>query len=356
MPVPMFKPSRLRPLPRALAACLLAGAAMATQAQSSVQLYGLVDASFGQFQVAGGDKVRRLDSGNMSTSYWGLKGSEDLGGGLRANFSLESFFLVDSGGQSRVPGVDAYWARNAWVGVSGGFGSLRLGRTGTPLFVSTLLFNAFGDSFGYSPAIRQYFSAPYGTPVVGDTGWNNALAYSTPSLGGLTANLLFSLGEKGANSRGNNIGANLLYFAGPFAATVAFQSVKTQGTLGRAISAFPGFEEQKAYQVGLSYDLKAVKLQVQAGRVETDAIADVTTTNMHLSASVPIGTGALLATFGRGKIETTGVAAEPESKMLSVGYDHRLSKRTDIYVVYVNDRYTSLKNGNTLAFGVKHTF
>ncbi|WP_326539873.1 porin [Pseudorhodoferax sp.] len=348
---------RLRSTPLALAGSLLTGVAVSTaQAQSSVQLYGLIDASAGQFQVAGGDRFRRLDSGNMSTSYWGAKGSEDLGGGLRANFALESFLLVDSGNASRVPGVDVYWARNAWVGLSGGFGSLRLGRTGTPLFVSTLLFNAFGDSFGYSPAIRQYFNAPYGTPVVGDTGWNNALAYTTPSLGGLTANVLFSLGEKAATSRGNNIGANVLYFSGPFAFTAAWQSVKSQGVLGRAISAFPGFQEQTAYQVGLSYDLKAVKLQAQAGRIKTDATAEVTTTNLHLSASVPIGTGALLATIGRGKTETAGAAARPESTMVSLGYDHRLSKRTDIYAVYVNDRYTALKNGNTLAFGIRHTF
>ena len=337
-------------------AVAMLGLAASANAQSSVQLYGLIDASVGTFQTAGAKKVTRLDSGNMSTSYLGFKGSEDLGGGLRANFALDSFLLVDSGGAGRVPGVDAFWARNAWVGVTGGFGGLRLGRMGTPLFVSTLIFNAWGDSFGYSPAIRQYFSAPYGTPVVGDTGWNNAIGYGTPSMGGLSANVLFALGERGANSKGNNVSANVLYFGGPVALTGAWQSVKTQGTLGRGISAFPGFDEQTAWQAAGSYDLKAVKFSVQYGEVETDAVADVKVKNTHFSASVPIGAGKLLATYGLGKISTQGVSATRESKMFTVGYDYYLSKRTDIYALYMSDKFTGLSSGNTLAAGIRHTF
>ncbi len=339
----------------ALAAAALAGTG-AAQAQSSVQLYGLIDASVGQFQTAGSGKFRRLDSGNMSTSYFGFKGSEDLGGGLRANFALESFLLVDSGGASRVPGVDSFWARNAWVGVSGGFGALKLGRTGTPLFVSTLIFNPFGDSFGYSPAIRQYFAAPYGTPVVGDTAWSNAIGYSTPNLGGLSANVLFSLGEHAATSKGNTIGANVLYFGGPFAFTAAWQNVKSQGALGRAVSAFPGFENQTAYQVGASFDLGAAKLFAQAGRVNTQAVTDVKTSTVQLGASVPLGAGALLASYGVSSIETAGSTVEPKSKMLTLGYDHKLSKRTDVYAIVMSDKFTGKSSGNTLAFGVRHTF
>ncbi len=344
---------QLRALSLAVASLSLAAAA---QAQSSVQLYGLIDASVGTFQTAGGKKITRMDSGNMSTSYLGFKGTEDLGGGLRASFALDSFLLVDSGGATRVPGVDAFWARNAWAGVSGGFGSLKFGRMGTPLFVSTLIFNAWGDSFGYSPAIRQYFSAPYGTPVVGDTGWNNAIGYTTPNMGGLSANVLYALGERGATSKGNNLSANVLYFGGPLAFTAAWQSVKTQGTLGRAISAFPGFAEQTGWQVAGSYDLKAVKFSVQYGEVETDAVADVKVKNTHLSASVPIGAGKVLATYGLGKISTQGVSASRESKMFTIGYDYYLSKRTDIYALYMNDKYTALSSGNTLAAGIRHTF
>jgi predicted porin len=340
----------------AAASLCLAGWANPALAQSSVQVYGLVDISAGQFQTAGGLKVKRLDSGNMSTSYLGFKGTEDLGGGLRAGFTLDSFLLADSGGASRVPGVDAFWARNANVSLSGGFGNLRLGRMGPPLFVSTLLFNAFGDSFGYSPAIRQYYSAPYGTPLVGDSGWNNAIGYTTPRFGGLSANLMVAAGEGAATSKGRNVGANALYFAGPLGLTAAWQKVQSQGTLGRPISAFPGFSSQTSYQVGGSFDAGMVKFFAQYGRISTDATSDVKVTNTHFGASVPIGAGKLLAQYGQSKLDFLPPTADRTSKMLTLAYDYYLSKRTDLYALYMSDKYTGLSNGNTYAVGVRHTF
>ncbi len=325
-------------------------------AQSSVQAHGLIDASFGQFQVAGGAKQKRLDSGNMSTSYLGFKGTEDLGGGLKAGFTLESFLLVDSGNAGRVPGVDGFWGRNANVNLSGGFGNIRLGRMGPPLFVSTLLFNPLGDSFGYSPAIRQYYNAPYGTPLVGDSGWNNAIGYTTPRLGGLTATVLVQAGEGAANARGPNIGAHALYFAGPLGLTVAWQKVEAQGTLGRAISAFPGFSSQTAWQAGGSFDLGLVKLFGQVGRVATDAAADVDVTTWQLGASVPIGAGKLLASYGHSELDFSAPTGDATSRMLTVAYDYFLSKRTDVYLLAMMDRFTARSSGNTFVAGIRHTF
>lgn len=346
-------PNTLNTLALAAASLLACGTA---QAQSSVGLYGLVDASVGQFQNAGGVKVKRLDSGNLSTSYLGFRGREDLGGGLAAVFALESFFLVDSGGASRVPGVDTYWARNANVGLTGGFGTLKLGRQGPPLFVSTLIFNAFGDSFGFSPSIRQYYNAPYGTPLVGDSGWNNAVGYSTPSMGGVSANVLVAAGEGAATAKGPNFGANVLYFGGPLALTFAAQKVEAQGVLGRGIAAFPGFASQTAYQLGGSYALGSVKLFAQYGKISTDATADVDTKTLNLSASIAMGPGSIRLAYGSSKMSTQGSAASPKSTMLTAGYVYSLSKRTDLYAIYMLDKYTALSNGTTLASGVRHTF
>lgn len=346
-------PNTLNTLALAAASLLACGTA---QAQSSVGLYGLVDASVGQFQNAGGVKLKRLDSGNLSTSYLGFRGREDLGGGLAAVFALESFFLVDSGGASRVPGVDTYWARNANVGLTGGFGTLKLGRQGPPLFVSTLIFNAFGDSFGFSPSIRQYYNAPYGTPLVGDSGWNNAVGYSTPSMGGVSANVLVAAGEGAATAKGPNFGANVLYFGGPLALTFAAQKVEAQGVLGRGIAAFPGFASQTAYQLGGSYALGSVKLFAQYGKISTDATADVDTKTLNLSASIAMGPGSIRLAYGSSKMSTQGSAASPKSTMLTAGYVYSLSKRTDLYAIYMLDKYTALSNGTTLASGVRHTF
>jgi predicted porin len=349
-------PSRLQVCAITLACVAGITSSGAAQAQSSVQIYGLVDLSAGQFQNAGGLKVKRLDSGNLATSYLGFKGTEDLGGGLRANFQLESFLLADSGGASRVPGVDAFWARNAYVGLSGGFGTVKLGRQGPALFVSTLLFNAFGDSFGYSPTIRQYYNAPYGTPLVGDSGWNNAIGYTSPNFGGVTATVQVAAGEGAANAKGKNIGGHVLYFGGPVGLTAAWQSVKAQGTLGRPISAFPGFSEQTAWQVGGSFDAGVAKLFAQYGSIDTKATRDVQTKNIHVGARVPIGAGALLAQYGNSKITTAGVASSVKSTMFTAGYDYFLSKRTDVYAVVMLDKLTGVSNGTTYALGVRHNF
>ena len=323
------------------AATLGLGLAVGAHAQSGVSAYGLMDMSAGQFQNAGATKVWRADSGNMTTSFLGFKGSEDLGGGVKANFTIEHFLRLDAGGAGRFNG-DAFWARNAHVGLQGAFGQSKLGRNTTPLFVSTLVFNPFGDSFGFSPSIRHYFLGA----ISGDTGWNNSLAYTSPSLGGVTLNLLGNLTE--GSGVGRNISANALYFGGPFAATVAWQQVKN--------GVFPvpaGFAKQNAIQAGGSFDLGVAKLFAQAGSVKTDAAVDMKTTLYQFGASAPIGAGRLLASYGNAKTKTAAVSTR---KTLTLGYDYNLSRNTDVYAVVMNDKATGLDAGNTVAGGLRVRF
>ena len=138
--------------------------------------------------------VSSVDSGNMTTSFFGLKGGEDLGGGLTASFVIESFLRPDAGAAGRFA-TDNFWARSANVSLSSkSAGTLRLGRITTPFFIATLVHNALGDSFGFSPSIRQVFTS--GT-VTGDTGWSDAVSYSTPAMGGFSAVAMVAAGEGG---------------------------------------------------------------------------------------------------------------------------------------------------------------
>jgi len=124
-----------------LAAALLAGFASAAQAQSSVTLYGLVDVGYVYTKTDGVDSNNELASGNQSGSRWGLQGAEDLGGGLKATFLLESGF--DQGtGQSLQGG--RLFGRQSWAGLSGGFGDIRFGRQVT---ITSEFFGAV-DPFG----------------------------------------------------------------------------------------------------------------------------------------------------------------------------------------------------------------
>lgn len=345
----------LSPLARALAFAALAqlGLAATAQAQSSVQLYGLVDMSAGQFQTAGAAKTWRAESGNMSTSFIGFKGSEDLGGGLKATFMIESFLRADSGDTGRFNG-DVFWARAANVGLAGSFGTVTFGRVTNQFFVSTLIFNAFGDSFGFSPSIRQVLTPRAGMqPFYGDTGWSNAALYSSPKFGGLSFNLQGNLGEGAAGAVGKNIGGNVLYFGGPFSATLAMQQVKNNN--GRPFTPVAGFDAQDSVQVGAAWDFGPAKVMGQYSQTKTKATLDTKATYVGLGASVPVGSGRLLAQYGLTKAEL-GAATDPVHKTLTVGYDHYLSKQTDLYAVVMNDKFTGAETGNTFAVGIRLRF
>jgi predicted porin len=325
--------SRPRLYPTLLALGAALSAAGAAQAQSSVSLYGLVDLSVGSFQSPGGDAAKGVNSGNMTTSYYGLKGSEDLGSGLKANFAIEAFMRSDTGASGRFNG-DTYWARSSWVGVSGGYGSLNVGRNTTSLFVNTLIFNAFGDSFGFSPSIRHTFTS--GT-TTGDTGWSDSLKYTSPRFGGLTMTAHVAAGE---GDGGKNGGVSALYFGGPLAVGFAWQSVSKGATL----------DNTKAWQLGASYDLKAAKLFGQYGNVKNDATGNAYDI-AGLGASVPAGAGSVLVQWGKISPDLTA-----SRTTFSLGYDYFLSKRTDLYAVYMSDKISGLSSGTTYAVGMRHRF
>ena len=332
--------------------CLLAAAAVgcglgAEARAQNVSLTGLVDVSAGSFQTAGTQRQARTESGQMSASFLSLRGTEDVGGGLKVKFALEHFLRADTGSTGRVNG-DAFWARNAYVGLSGQFGTSVLGRNTTPLFVSTLLFNAFGDSYGFSPSIRQVF-APSLLPFYGDSAWSNSLAYSSNEEDGLTISVIGSLPENATHSTGKNLGGSLLYFNGPLAATAAWQLVKNPGTATPA-----GWTNQRTWQLGLSYELPFAKVYSQYTQVRSRAFVGSRTHIHGFGAAVPMGPGRVLAQYGMAYAKTNG--SEADNKTLSLGYDYALSKRTDVYAVYMRDTQTGLSSGQSLAGGLRMRF
>jgi len=327
-----------RSVPRFLLAPLLLAAAASASAQpaGSVSLYGLLDLSVGRSQALGGVATKGVDSGKMTTSYWGVKGSEDLGGGMSAVFALESFMRSDTGAPGRF-NADTMWARNAYVGLGGKAGQLTLGRNTTSLFVQTLMFNAFGDSFGFSPAIRQYFSS---NTVSGDTGWSDSIRYLSPRFGGTSFSLHGALGE--ANG-GRNLGASVNHAAGPLAVAGAWQRVDK----GAAV------DDTTTWQLAGSYDFGPAKLFGQYGRVKNRTAATTPTfTVTGLGASIAAGsTGKVLVQYGRLSPET-GAA----TTTFTAGYDHFLSKRTDVYAAWMNERRSGTSAANSYGLGVRHRF
>lgn len=353
----------------ALMASVAAGGAFA---QTQVTVGGLVDMFAGSMKNSG-DSGRKgvVGSGGMTTSWWGFKGSEDLGSGLRAEFALTGFYRGDTGEIGRFGG-DNMFSRDANVGLAGGFGKVQLGRGLAPNFLPTVLFNPFGDSFNFSPLVVQANvpSGPFGARTwtavnAGDTGWSNQIIYTTPKLGGLTANVHYQFGEvAGANSR-NNIGVNALYFNGPLALTAFYHDVEVAnpnpGAIIDATAApvsFASINRQKTYMVGGTYDFSVVKLYgtYQRSKDDTTAGTDMTDKMYSLGLSAPVGTGSVLLSYANTKRTGSLVGADRKRDTTSVGYDYPLSKRSDVYTVLMSDKITSASRATSFGVGLRHKF
>jgi predicted porin len=327
----------------AVAGSLALGSACA-HAQSSVQLYGLVGLYLGNMQRSGAARVTQLGQGGLTTSYIGFKGAEDLGGGLKAIFALEAFFQPDNGSMGR-SAADPFFSRNSYVGLQGSFGRLTAGRQTNPTYSNMGLLSAFGGSTVFSPLVLQSFIGTYGGAIIGDTVWNNTIQYSTPRWNGFAFTGLYGMGEVANNSGVSNIGLHANYLKGPL--TVAFSAQRVQVPVAAPMTA------QKAYIGGAAYDFKIAKLFASIGRTEAEGTHNDTRTT-SLGVRVPTGpTGAILAEWARTKREA---ATSTTRNTESLGYDHFLSKRTDVYVVYSRDRLTPFESAGTYAVGVRHTF
>jgi predicted porin len=119
-------------LKKSLIALVVFAVSGTVMAQSSVTLYGIVDTGIA-YEDNGSTTVTRMDPGNLNGNRWGLKGSEDLGGGLKAIFNLESGFTLDNGAQADTKRL---FNRLSWVGVKSGFGTVKLGRQKSPVYAT----------------------------------------------------------------------------------------------------------------------------------------------------------------------------------------------------------------------------
>ena len=315
--------------------------------RDSVSLYGVLDEYVGSMRRSDSPgPTTVLNSGGMTTSYWGVRGTEDLGGGLSAFFTLESFFQVDTGTSGRTA-ADPLFSRNAFVGLGGRYGQLGLGRQTNPMFTVTGTFNPFGVSANLSPVMLQIWSANYNRAVLGDSVWNNAVQYSSPAFAGFRASATYGLGEVANDAGVHNLNATLNYDNGPFAAVVSAQ----QGEYG------PGFTttitRQDARMAGLSYDFDFVKVFGQYFHTDTPDIRTKTRTG-QLGFAVPVGPGRIMATVARTERDAAGT--DTSRTTTGLGYDHFLSKRTDLYAVYLLDKLTSFDRQSSVALGVRHRF
>jgi predicted porin len=342
------------------AAATLAAGATGAHAQSSIQLYGQVDAWVGAQKFPGGERAWGVQGGGMSTSYWGVRGTEDLGGGYKAIFTLEDFFRPQNGNYGRFNG-DTFFARNSYVGLETPYGTVTAGRLTTHLFVSTILFNPFIDSYVFSPMVYHVFLGlgtypTYTTDqgVVGDSGWNNAVSYTTLNYRGMSGSVMYALGNQAGGNASKKWSGQFLYFSGPFAATAVYQYVNFNNNPGDLGPLVAGMKSQGVAQLGVSYDLKFMKLFGQYMYTKNDQIAGSWHVNTAQGgATVPLGAGSVMASYAYSR-DAGGL--DQTRQTWALGYDYPLSKRTDVYAAYMNDRLSGMSSGNTFGGGIRAKF
>lgn len=342
----------------------------AAYAQSNVQLTGLVDMYVGSMKAPGGERAGAVGSGGLTTSWWGLKGTEDLGNGLKADFNLTAFFRADTGtpGRYDLAFGESFFARDANVGLSGSFGRVGLGRGMAPNFLPTILSNPFGDSFVISPLVL-HANMPvssagwFNTTTPSDTGWSNQVTYSTPSIGGVKANLHYQFGEQSApGQRGKkNVGLNVMYGNGPLNLVGFYERAQVDNPAGSSL-----IPTTSNWMVGGNYDFSVVKLYATYGQSKSKADLAVpgwtpgknTTYSLGLDAPVSGTTGTFKAAAAHTKAEPAGSSFSAKRTTYTLGYDHFLSKRTDVYgaVMYDRVKWTESKSGTSVAVGIRHRF
>ncbi len=350
---------------------MLAGSALA---QSSVTVQGLVDLSVGSVKMSGDTgSTAAVTPGGMTTSWFGFKGVEDLGGGLKAEMALTGFLRADTGASGRFSG-DTMFSRDANIALAGSFGRVSLGRDLAPSFLPIVIFNPFGDSFTVSPLVLHWYvpsggfaARTWANSAAGDSGWSNEVIYTTPNFDGLSANFHYQFGEKAGDTGTRNIGLNALYFNGPLALSAFYQKVQVSNPLGGspivdATSApvnFASITNQTSYFVGASYDATVAKLYATYTSSSNDAVAGKQLDDKiySLGAKIPAGGGDILLAYANTK-RTGTLTANNDLKRdtLSAGYDYNLSKRTDVYAVLMSDKINTADRATSILAGIRHKF
>ena len=313
----------------ALAAVAATGAAMA---QSSVTIYGVVDVGFTSVNNSGVGSTDNtgLTSSNMTTNRLGFRGTEDLGGGLKANFQVETSLAADA------PAASSIGDRGAWVGLSGGFGEIRLGREYSTTFWSGFLFSPFGtggvgNGFGFANRVVAHAVTGQTNPI-----WNNnSITYTSPRMSGFMVQGQYVFDEvAGANNAGRSAGIRFNYSGGPLGAELAFSD--TDGGATVAATTLLGLTTSAAHKSvvgGVSYDFGVAKLKgtIANGKVTTDAQPDVKINEYEIGLDVPVTTALSVSVgYGQSKQKIAGVL-DAKTSGYGVTALYTLSKRTAVY-------------------------
>ncbi|MEO8599859.1 MAG: porin [bacterium] len=303
----------------AIAAASFAPGAMA-QSASPVTLYGRIWLMVNSVKADGGaTPLSRRTSLSDGSSLIGFRGTEDLGGGLKAFFQLESAVTPDEGGGT-------FASRNSGVGLIGAFGTVMLGRWDSPFKLSAI----FVDPTGQVTIANQL-------SVINASGFNrrenNTVQYWSPSINGFSARVMYGTNEaRTATANPSNVSVSVDYSKGPFRIDYANEKHKDQ----RSATVTAGVTET-GQNLSSTFVIGPIKLGLLTQKFKSTGRTDRKAYEASLTYTA--GKNRFFATIGQNKKGAVSTALQPESKLTAVGYNHEFSKRTTFML-----RYASLKN------------
>jgi len=342
----------------ALAVLAASGAAMA---QSSVTLFGVVDATYAYGSGSVANKSQLTNSG-YNSSRLGFRGVEDLGGGMSASFWLEAGVNNDNGTggvtntnnqAATSSGGGLTFNRRSTVSLNGGFGEVRLGRDYTPQFWNLTVFDPFGTN---GVGTSQILNSSLGGPTTVRA--SNSIGYFLPgNLGGFYGQAQYYMGENLSNAAnkkdGNGLALRAGFANGPI--NVALALSQTKFVTG----------DIKTINVGGQYDLGVAKILANYSQDDIKNGADGK--GFLIGGLVPVGAGEVRVSYSTYKVDTVG--ADPRTNKIALGYVHNLSKRTALYatVAHVSNKNGAAQalngavtgagnNSNGYDLGIKHSF
>ncbi|WP_034293505.1 porin [Herbaspirillum sp. RV1423] len=323
---------------------LLAFAALASitgvaSAQSSVTIYGVVDMGL-KVENAGSGTFLGLDSGNQSGSRVGFKGTEDLGGGLKANFVLEAGFNADTGANAT---AGVLFNRMSYVSLAGGFGEVKLGRINTVVYSNAAVFDPFGDTLaGDSARIFNY----------GGSRTDNTVNYSYAAQNGINGQVAYSFGEvAGDNNANRTVAGAIGYAAGPASVVLTHQNTKN----------VTGSDASKTTLLGGNYNFGL--LQPFVAYAINKGVGTLDTRDALLGLNINLGPNDVIMSSIMHKYDK--FADHRDATQVALGYSHSLSKRTNLYTSVArlsnnyNINYKTTRNGaadNLFNLGIRHKF
>lgn len=314
----------------ALAALALIGTSAAF-AQSSVTLYGRINTTFERQKDGDVSKTGLFNN----SSRFGFKGQEDLGGGLKAGFQLESGFDSSTGASA-----STFFGRQSEVNLSGGFGMVRLGNFTSESYFATADFisNHNHDTGSSSDALYAYPARDA-----------NKIAYRTPSLGGATFEAGWALHEQASGTGGKN--------------SLDLAANYELGALGLG-AGYSKLGDQNQFAVRASYSTGPFVLGAYVQRDKNVYIANGgSRNNLRLSAAYIMGVSEFHVNVGRAGSYAN--VSNSSATQYTLGYNYNLSKRTKIYTYYTRINNSQAANYgvsaaghdfSSFAVGVRHNF